>query len=140
MVCDDAWDTFRNGSGVNPEWMQNVADQDSCWAGMPCCFDCGGWPVGFDTMDGSDAGQPASAWVRRSRQFLANRFMHHGACSNGGMPMRPMLPMYSARPGCLQRAVALPEQLLPLLAPCGAHGRTSWSRPMAPPAGPMSRN
>jgi type IV secretory pathway TraG/TraD family ATPase VirD4 len=22
--------------------MQNVADKDICWAGMPCCLDCGG--------------------------------------------------------------------------------------------------
>lgn len=38
----------------------NVADQDSHRAGLQRRCDCGGRPVGFDTMDSGDVGQPAT--------------------------------------------------------------------------------
>lgn len=77
----DAWTTFRNVSGMQFKRMQNDADEASSRAGMPCCLDCGRWPLGLDAMDGSHAWQPArsrhaahqDSWLSRLRAMAIVR-------------------------------------------------------------------
>ncbi len=127
-------------SGVQSKWMQNVADQEFLLGRDALLFRL--WREAFGLRHNGRRRCWATSrdWVRHSHQFSANQSMHHGACLNGGMPMRPMHRMCSARRGCSRQAAELPEQLSPSLVLCGAHGRTSWSRPMVLPVGPTLRN
>ena len=136
----DAWTTFRNGSGVQSEWMQMSPTKISRPARMPCSFDCDGRPVGFDTMDSGDAGQSAALgrathiifWptdlctLAAVRMVVCLRGLCAGCIPEGGNVRGRQRNRWNSGCHCRLFVACPPEQGL--------------SRPTARPVGPILKN